>query len=157
MRYPIARYLIAITALASFLVLGGPAAFAAGNGNSGESGKVVHSSKYPDLIIKGDTPGVTYPKPPHGFPTNTGIWKAYTPKGVQGAFDNYDPIGLIDGALMKADCSINWRDPKTGKLYCFDSGTSLVYFEQSPQSYIRQAQGAYNELVAKKKATKPGS
>jgi hypothetical protein len=35
-----------------------------------------------------------------------GFWKAYTPQGFKGEFDNYDPIGLIGGALIKADGSM---------------------------------------------------
>lgn len=75
-----------------------------------------------------------------------GIWKAYVPHGLTGELDSYDPIGLISGALIKADCSLNWRDPDTGKLYCFASGTSLDYFEAWPHTYIKQAQDALKRL-----------
>jgi hypothetical protein len=81
-----------------------------------------------------------------------GIWKAYTPRDVKGELDNYDPIGLAAGALIKADCSINWRD-QDGKLYCFASATSLVYFENWPQTNIRRAREGLERLTH----PKPGS
>lgn len=85
--------------------------------------------------------------------TSIGIWKAYVPHDVKGELDSYDPIGLVAGALIKADCSINWRDPDSGKLYCFASGTSLVYFQDWPKSYIRKASEALDKLTH----PKPGS
>ena len=81
-----------------------------------------------------------------------GFWKAYTPQGFKGELDSYDPIGLIGGALIKADCSINWRD-QDGKLYCFASGTSLVYFQDLPKANIRKASEAFERLTP----PKPGS
>jgi hypothetical protein len=82
-----------------------------------------------------------------------GIWKAYTPHGVKGELDNYDPIGLAAGALIKADCSINWRDPGTGKLYCFSTSTSLVYFLNWPQTNIRRAREGLEKLTHPKPAS----
>jgi len=82
-----------------------------------------------------------------------GIWKAVVPNGMKGELDNYDPIGLVAGALIKTDCDYNWRDPDDGKLYCFASPTSLVYFEAWPKTYIRRAHNALDRLVA----PKPGS
>lgn len=96
------------------------------------------------------TPG-SYPKPPADYSTDKGIWKSFVPKNVHGQFDDYDPVGLMAGALIKADCSINWRNPNTGKLYCFASGTSLVYFERFPEKYIRKARKEYGKLKDSKK------
>jgi hypothetical protein len=75
-----------------------------------------------------------------------GFWKAYTPQGFKGEFESYDPVGLIGGALIKADCSINWRD-QDGKLYCFASATSLVYFEDMPKANIGKASEAFERLT----------
>ena len=83
---------------------------------------------------------------------SVGIWKSFVPHDLKGELDSYDPIGLIAGALIKADCSINWRDPNDGKLYCFASGTSLVYFQDWPKTYIRRAHDALDKLQSK-----PGS
>ncbi len=68
-----------------------------------------------------------------------GIWKAVVPpKAMNGEFNNEDPVGLAAGKHIKTDCSMNWVGDD-GKLYCFTTGTSLVFFEESPQAYIRAA------------------
>jgi hypothetical protein len=78
------------------------------------------------------------PPPPGG-----GIWKAVVPpKAMHGEFGNEDPVGLAAGKHIRADCSLNWV-ADDGKLYCFTTGTSLLFFEESPSSYIRQARGFY--------------
>jgi hypothetical protein len=69
-----------------------------------------------------------------------GIWKwVVPPVKMSGAFDDNDPIGLASGQKIPADCSINWTDPDTHKLYCFESATSLVYFLDAPQANIARA------------------
>src|SRR5579862_1819845 len=69
-----------------------------------------------------------------------GIWKwVVPPVKMNGAFDDHDPIGLAAGKLIPADCSINWTDPDTRRLYCFTSGTSLVYFLTAPHTYTARA------------------
>lgn len=75
-----------------------------------------------------------------------GIWKSYSPRGIRGEFNNYDPVGLMAGSLIHADCSINWRDPDTGKLYCFASATSFNYFQDWPKTYSRRAKKAFERL-----------
>jgi hypothetical protein len=76
-----------------------------------------------------------------------GIWKSFVPHGVKGEFDNYDPVGLMAGALIHADCSINWRDPDTGKLFCFSTGTSLNYFQDFPKANTKRASEGFDRLV----------
>ncbi|MEG6508833.1 hypothetical protein V6C03_07600 [Methyloligella sp. 2.7D] len=75
-----------------------------------------------------------------------GIWKSYAPKGLHGEFHNYDPIGLVAGDLIHTDCSINWTDPDNGKTYCFNSATSLVYFERWPKTYAAKAAKSFDQL-----------
>jgi hypothetical protein len=65
---------------------------------------------------------------------------------MHGEFDNFDPLGLAAGARIAADCSLNWVNPDDGKLYCFASGTSLVYFLQNPNTRIRDAQAAWIKM-----------
>lgn len=77
---------------------------------------------------------------------DVGIWKSYAPHGLKGELNNYDPIGLIAGALIHADCSINWVDPDNGKIYCFASGTSLNYFQDWPKTYSRRASEALEKM-----------
>jgi hypothetical protein len=74
-------------------------------------------------------------------PDHAGIWKAATPPlgSMRGEFESNDPIGLSAGVRIKADCSINWVDPDSGKLYCFSSATSLVVFLDTPHSYLARA------------------
>jgi YHS domain-containing protein len=73
-----------------------------------------------------------------------GIWKAVVPpKAMHGEFANEDPVGLAAGKHIKTDCSMNWVSGDDGKLYCFTTGTSLVFFEEAPQSYIRAARKFY--------------
>ena len=79
-----------------------------------------------------------------------GIWKsAVPPVKMKGMFQNHDPIGLVAGKLIPADCSLNWTDPDTHGLYCFSSATSLVYFLDSPQTYLAQAQRNWQVLKGK--------
>jgi hypothetical protein len=75
-----------------------------------------------------------------------GIWKAYAPRGMKGELNNYDPIGLIAGALIHADCSLNWRDPDNGKLYCFSSAASLLSFQDWPKANSRKASDALERM-----------
>jgi hypothetical protein len=82
-----------------------------------------------------------------------GIWKSYVPRGVRGEFDSHDPVGLMAGTLIRADCSINWRDPDTGKLFCFSTGTSLNYFQDFPKANTKRAREGFERLQAER----PGS
>jgi hypothetical protein len=79
-----------------------------------------------------------------------GIWKwVVPPVRMNGMFDDHDPIGLVAGKLIPADCAFNWTDPDTHKLYCFTSATSLVYFLDSPQTYLPEAQKNWQALKGK--------
>jgi hypothetical protein len=81
---------------------------------------------------------------------HNGIWKwAVPPTKMNGMFDDHDPIGLVAGKLIPADCSFNWTDPDTHNLYCFTSATSLVYFLDSPQIYLAQAEKTWRALKGK--------
>jgi hypothetical protein len=73
-----------------------------------------------------------------------GIWKAVVPPStMHGEFANEDPVGLAAGKHIKTDCSMNWVSGDDGKLYCFTTGTSLLFFEEDPQAYIRAARKFY--------------
>ncbi len=78
---------------------------------------------------------------------DVGIWKSYSAHGLRGELNNYDPIGLIAGELIHTDCSINFTDPDNHKTYCFNSPTSLNYFENWPKTYARRAEDALLELT----------
>jgi hypothetical protein len=86
----------------------------------------------------------------HAQQANQGMWKwVVPPVKMKGSFDDHDPIGLVAGKLIPADCSFNWTDPDTHRLYCFTSATSLVYFLDSPQAYIAQAEKNWRALKSK--------
>ncbi len=79
-----------------------------------------------------------------------GIWKwVVPPVKMHGMFDDHDPIGLVAGQLIPADCAFNWTDPDTRKLYCFTTATSLEYFLRSPQSYLAKAERNWRALKGK--------
>jgi hypothetical protein len=76
-----------------------------------------------------------------------GIWKsAVPPHGMVGEFDSHDPVGLAAGAVIKADCSLNWIDPDDHKLYCFNSATAVEYFRRWPRANIRRARQAWEAM-----------
>jgi len=79
--------------------------------------------------------------------SGAGIWKSVVPPvKMKGQFRDHDPIGLVAWQLIPADCSINWIDPDTHKLYCFSSATSLVFFLDSPQEYLSKAKKNWHAL-----------
>lgn len=67
---------------------------------------------------------------------------------MKAEFDGHDPLGLAAGARIKADCSLNWIDPDTGKLYCFASATSQSIFQDWPEDNIEKARKAWKSLAA---------
>ena len=81
---------------------------------------------------------------------HAGIWKAAVPS--QGAmhreFDGNDPVGVAAGVKVKADCSINWVSPDSGRRYCFSSATSLVLFLETPASYLTRATASWERMRA---------
>jgi hypothetical protein len=81
-------------------------------------------------------------------PARAGIWKAAVPPAgsMHGEFANNDPIGVMAGERIEADCSINWVDPDDQRLYCFSSATSLVFFLEAPQDYLRRARKQWRQL-----------
>jgi hypothetical protein len=82
-------------------------------------------------------------------PARAGIWKAAVPPpgSMHGEFDSNDPIGVMAGRRIWADCSINWTDPDDRRLYCFSSATSLVFFLEAPQEYLRRARKQWPQLA----------
>jgi hypothetical protein len=80
--------------------------------------------------------------------SHAGIWKAVVPArgSMHGEFDNNDPIGVAAGERIAADCSINWVDPDAGKLYCFASATSLVFFLEAPRGWLARARREWSRL-----------
>jgi hypothetical protein len=79
--------------------------------------------------------------------SHMGTWKwVVPPVKMKGGFADHDPIGLAAGKLIPADCSINWTNPDTHKLYCFTSATSLVYFLDAPHTNLARAEKGWRAL-----------
>lgn len=94
-----------------------------------------------------DASGAQDPRIAAAQAAHSGIWKSVVPPiKMKGAFDDHDPIGLAAGKMIPADCSINWTDPDTHKLYCFSSATSLVYFLNAPHANTARATKGWLEL-----------
>jgi hypothetical protein len=74
-----------------------------------------------------------------------GMWDIGRPHPLQGkgAFDDHDPIGVAAGKLIPSDCSVNWIDPDTHKVFCFGSQASLVYFLAAPKRNEARAEKAW--------------
>jgi hypothetical protein len=100
-------------------------------------------------------PNADSPAPTKALARHKGIWKwVVPPVKMKGMFDDHDPIGLVAGKLIPADCSFNWTDPDTHKLYCFTSATSLVYFLSAPQAYLTKAEKNWRSLRGKPAKTR---
>jgi hypothetical protein len=81
-----------------------------------------------------------------------GIWKAAVPPTpMQGEFDSLDPLGVAAGTRIKADCSLNWIDPDSGKRYCFSTGTSLEFFLDQPQANLARALAGWRRMGSRPK------
>jgi hypothetical protein len=108
----------------------------------------------PGMAAQMESPDVTAAAAEHGArasdAAHAGIWKAVSPAAgsMHGEFANNDPFGVSVGVKIQADCSINWVDPDSSKLYCFSSATSLVYFLDAPHSYLERARKNWGRLAS---------
>jgi hypothetical protein len=77
-----------------------------------------------------------------------GMWDIGRPHPLQGkgVFGDHDPIGVAAGKLIPTDCSVNWIDPDTHKIFCFGSQASLVYFLAAPKANEARAEKAWRAL-----------
>ena len=58
-------------------------------------------------------------------------------------FDGYDAMSLAQGKRVETDCSINWKDPRDGKTYCFASARNQFMFKQNTKTFVPRAQKAF--------------
>ncbi len=64
-----------------------------------------------------------------------------------GEFKDTCAYGLAEfGMLVETDCSINWKDPDSGKTYCFSSEVSKQNFLMAPEEYLVKAAENYSKL-----------
>jgi YHS domain-containing protein len=50
------------------------------------------------------------------------------------------------GVEVKTNCSISWRNPATGKIYCFSTEQTKQLFLQDPEENIRKAEDIFAKL-----------
>lgn len=60
-------------------------------------------------------------------------------------FDGYDAMSLSQGKRVETDCSINWRNPKDGKTYCFANARNQFMFKQNTRTFVPRAQKTFEE------------
>ncbi len=84
------------------------------------------------------------------FPVVAALIMALFPViGSAGEYDDNCATGLaIYDVLVETDCSVNWTDERTGKVYCFSSENSKEEFLEDVESNIRKAAEKYAELNA---------
>jgi hypothetical protein len=89
-------------------------------------------------------PRIADEQPGHSW----GMWDIGRPHPLKGkgAFDDHDPIGIAAGKLIPSDCSVNWIDPDSHRVFCFGSQASLVYFLAAPKSNEARAEKRWREL-----------
>lgn len=94
----------------------------------------------PSIVVQAGDAGAPEVRTAPGRHEGVGIWKAAVPPAhMKAEFDGHDPLGLAAGTKIKADCSLNWIDPDTHKLYCFSSATSQSIFQDWPKANIKRA------------------
>lgn len=66
-----------------------------------------------------------------------------------GQYKDHCAAGLaIYDMLVETDCSVNWTDQRTGKVYCFSSENSKEAFLEDVDANIAKADKKFFELDA---------
>lgn len=65
------------------------------------------------------------------------------PVAGAGEFDGYDAMSLAQGKRVETDCSINWKNPKDGKTYCFANARNQFMFKQNTKTFVPRAQKTF--------------
>lgn len=60
-------------------------------------------------------------------------------------FNGYDAMSLSQGKQVETDCSINWKNPKDGKVYCFANARNQFMFKQNTKTFVPRAQKVFEE------------
>jgi hypothetical protein len=55
-------------------------------------------------------------------------------------FAGHDAMSLSQGKRVETDCSINWENPKDGKVYCFANARNQFMFKQNAKTFVPRAQ-----------------
>jgi YHS domain-containing protein len=69
---------------------------------------------------------------------------------VAGEFKDHCANGLANyNAMVETDCSLIWKNVKTGKTYCFSSQMSKAEFMKDPGGNVRKAERAFSKVKNK--------
>lgn len=69
--------------------------------------------------------------------------------GFAGEYKDHCAAGLaIYDVLVETDCSVNWTDQRTGKVYCFSSESTKEEFLEDVDTNIAKATKKFSELGA---------
>jgi len=67
--------------------------------------------------------------------------------GFAGEYKDHCATGLaIYDVLVETDCSVNWTDQRTGKIYCFSSESTKEEFLEDVDANIAKATEKFTEL-----------
>ncbi|UCH49247.1 MAG: hypothetical protein JSU95_05530 [Betaproteobacteria bacterium] len=58
-------------------------------------------------------------------------------------FDGLDAMSLAKGKKVETDCSITWKNPKDGKVYCFANARNQFMFTQNTKTFVPRAQQTF--------------
>ena len=58
-------------------------------------------------------------------------------------FDRHDAMSLAQGERVETDCSINWKNPKDEKVYCFANARNQFMFKQNAKTFAPRAQQTF--------------
>ncbi len=58
-------------------------------------------------------------------------------------FDEYDAMSLAQGTRVETDCSINWKNPKDDKVYCFANARNQFMFKQNAKTFVPRARQTF--------------
>ena len=83
----------------------------------------------------------------------TNVWKLALIGAISGMtavvnaeeFDGYDAMSLAQGKRVETDCSINWKNPKDGKTYCFANARNQFMFKQNTKTFVPRAQMTFDQ------------
>ncbi|MFN0315308.1 MAG: hypothetical protein ACKVQA_09755 [Burkholderiales bacterium] len=59
------------------------------------------------------------------------------------AFDKLCAMGLALGEKIPTDCSVNWKNPADGKVYCFSGEGSKKMFLETPAVHLKKAHAEF--------------
>jgi|GEM_PF-2432224 len=75
---------------------------------------------------------------------------------ANGEFGNHCAWGLTMGKQISTDCSVNWKDSTSGKIYCFSSEAFKTDWAKNTASNTAKASAEFTKL-SKASTTEPAT